>query len=186
MIRAPKTYDLVDEARRRQPPAWYVIPGGAETFFAYSDHGVALLLPESTENPNVITMDGDKTALLFKRAVSPVVFDLLVEFYENHGIFPELAVSHQPSGVAFDHIFRYKEDMKRRGLQWGLKNRGLPLLKAPWFLTDARMGNSSSATTLIALAEAFKKGMITDKPFNITSFGIGMAVASMVIQFNGR
>lgn len=43
------------------------------------------------------------------------------------------------------------------------------------------MGNSSSATTLIALAEIGARVDLRD-PFNITAYGIGSAITSMNLQ----
>ena len=177
VIRVPHTYDLVGE--RVTPPEWYEVEGVTEEEFAYTQRGVALKLAEPKRYPNFAEMSGAETAILFKQVVPPVVVAVLKTVKEEYGIEVDLGVFHQPSGVPFRHI-----DL-RALRQKMLPAAGLRQMRIPWVLDVVGMGNSSSATTLVALAEMFRRGEIGREAFNVTSFGIGMAIMSMVVRFKG-
>lgn len=174
VICSPKTYALPDQPEAI--PSHYETNGNYQDIFACDRKGVFLLLPEpQTLNSPYMEMDGLMTARYFARAVPPVVRDVLSTYYQQHdkdGLI-KLSISHQPSkGV---------KEISGARLAKLLKEENMPEVHIPWVMDQVGMGNSSSATTLIALGELGTRVDLRH-PFNITAYGIGSAITSMNLQ----
>lgn len=150
-------------------PEQYELAGSSENAFVYSRrYGAHLNLPLS-KSRRFLEMDGIKVARRFKYLVPPLVEEICLSFVDQLNI----SVNHQPSLPVLRHLARMVNKI----------NKKLPNLEMPWVMDSAKIGNVSSATTLIAFAELFKQGKIpSDKPFNITSYGVGSAITSMVVR----
>lgn len=177
VIRSPKTYTLPNKEDRIKIPDWYEIRENGEEVFAYSKKGAFLALPEPLgEEQSYMQMNGTDTAIYFKRLVPSIQVEVLKEYYSEFGRdnLINLSISHQPSGVIKKHTTKRLAAL--------LEQEGLPPIeKSPWVMDEVGMGNVSSATTLIALAELIK--MISkDEVFNITSYGIGSAITSINVR----
>lgn len=168
VISSPYCYNAL-ELKPDNPPDHYELRGGSERVFVYTlKQGVHLNLPLSKSRRS-LEMRGMETAHLFKHIVPPVVEEVCLPFIDQL----DLCVSHQPSAPVIRHVVRLITKIKK----------SLPNLRIPWVMDSAKMGNVSSATTLVAFAELFKQGKIPfDKPFNITSYGVGSAITSMVAR----
>lgn len=173
VIRVPQMYGLpVNQTSNNHP--WYEFREGGRSVFSSTKEGSFLMLPRSDQP--YLQMDGIRTAVYFARAVPPVVFSVLSEYYEQNGqdCPIRLCIAHQPSeGVK--GLFE-KELAKR------LESAKLPPIEMPWILKDAKIGNVSSATPLISMAEQLGR-ISLDNVYNITAYGIGSGITSMNVQF---
>lgn len=171
-ICSPYCYDALS-LKPDKLPDYYELTPGSELVFVYSRrYGSHLNLPLS-KSRRVMEMDGIKVARRFKYLVPPLVEEICLPFADQL----EISVSHQPSLPVLRHQARMINKI----------NKKLPNLEIPWVMDKVGMGNVSSATTLIAFAEIFKQGKIPfDKPFNITSYGVGSAITSMVVKLNSE
>lgn len=170
VIRCPRLYKLPHESLRRKPPEWYQADAVSPKIFAYTDSEVVMMLPAPRGDPSYAEMDGRPTAKFFTKHVPPVA----LEATEKSGVEVVLGVFHQASeGVLI---------LGGNSLNRKLRGLGMPEMKIPWVMDEVGMGNVSSASTLIALAELSKRGEINNQPFNLTSFGVGAAITSMVVR----
>jgi len=177
VIRMPRTYSLPGPEERLEPPPWYKLEPGAEEKFAFTPNRVMMEIPEA--DSDYAQMDGFRTAKFFARVVPPVVRSLLEEYYQDglSRLKTMLGVFHQPSAGVLGLANKRIEKM--------LKRANLPELSIPWILDKIGMGNVSSATTPLTLAQLKKEGRIPkEEPFNITGFGVGASVTSMVVRMN--
>ncbi|MGQ9584142.1 MAG: 3-oxoacyl-[acyl-carrier-protein] synthase III C-terminal domain-containing protein [Anaerolineae bacterium] len=176
VIRVPRTYDLPPPAERRAPPPWYTLAPGAEEMFAFGDDGVVTTLPVSRKVYHS-EMEGLTTARFFARVVPPVVQELLESYRRVQAKVPErlFGLFHQPSGGVLALV--------NRGLEKISAKLGLPRMDVPWVMDQVGMGNVSSATTPIALAHLMQAGRLPrGEAFNITGFGVGASITSMMVQ----
>lgn len=178
VIRMPKTYSLPGPEERLAPPPWYELEPGAEEKFAFTPNRVMMEIPEA--DSDYVQMDGFRTAKFFARVVPPMIRSLLEEYYQDRlsRLKTMLGVFHQPSAGVLG--------LANKGIRRILKNAGLPELNVPWVLDRVGMGNVSSATTPLTWAQLKKEGRIPKgEPFNITGFGVGASLTSMVVRVNG-
>ena len=177
VIRMPRTYDLPGPEERLEPPPWYELEPGAEEKFAFTPNKVMMEIPEA--DSDYAQMDGFRTAKFFARVVPPVVHSLLEEYYQDglSRLKTMLGVFHQPSAGVLGLANKRIEKM--------LKRANLPDLSIPWILDKIGMGNVSSATTPLTWAQLKQEGRIPKgEPFNITGFGVGASLTSMVVRVN--
>lgn len=176
VIRGPKSYKLPWPEERLEPPDWYELRPGADELFAFSSKKVVMKMPE-TDSDHVV-MKGRETAKFFTRIVPPEVCAVLEEYYGQHTQPVIIGVFHQPSKIVLQlagrHIGRGLAKMLHR-----------PTLEIPWVLDKVEMGNVSSATTFAAWAQLKQANRLPrGEPFNITGFGVGASVTSMVVRVN--
>lgn len=173
VILLPKRYAL-PEVEGQEPPDWYDLgKEGADKLFSYTPEMVIQQLPET--DFDYIKMKGVGTAIFFAKHVPPVVRDVLGEYYQQYSRPVTVGISHQPSGVVWEILSRRIKKILK-----GLNN---PAMEIPWVLDMVGMGNVSSATTFLAWAQLEKEGRLPKgEPFNITGFGVGASVTSMVVR----
>jgi 3-oxoacyl-[acyl-carrier-protein] synthase III len=179
VILTPKgrSYKLPPEEERLEPPGWYQVETGAEEKFAFTQKRVVTKLLES--DSKYLKMKGLKTAFYFAREVGPRVGPFFKDYYQDKSIRPEvvLGIFHQPSAGVLGLI--------NQKIRRSLDGVDLPALEIPWVLDRVEMGNASSATTFPAWAQLEKEGRIPKgQPFNLTAFGVGASVTSMMIEMN--
>jgi 3-oxoacyl-[acyl-carrier-protein] synthase III len=156
-----------------RPPSWYRLEENAGKIFAYSSDGVIMTLQETETKYGV--MDGIGTALFFKRAVPPIAFEVLKEYYDKFGTDQPVTrcISHQPSRPVLRHVGKELNKM--------LKDAGYPPVEAPWVLDRVQMGNVSSVTPLLAIAHQLNE-IPEGEPFLMLGFGVGAAVTGAVVS----
>ena len=166
VIRSPNCYNALD-LESGALPEYYELHENSESVFVYGKNGVHLNLPVSKSGRH-LEMDGVPTALFFKYAVPRVVVDVCSPYADQLS----LCISHQPSAPVLRHTAR---EVKKK----------LPNLEVPW--AKINTGNISSATTPSALGKLIKQGAVPpDKLFNITSYGVGSPITSMVVRLNSH
>lgn len=177
VIKVPQAYKLppVEErAPLSELPDWYEVKKEASKVFAFSEKGAMMLLPPS-EDPYHSKMHPFRTTSFFARIVPPVVCSVLEECRFKLGVF------HQASEGILD-LVRKRIEKGRVEIGKILQAKS-PQLDIPWVLNKVGMGNVSSATTLLALAQLVREGQLPKgEPFNLTGFGVGASITSMVVQ----
>ena len=205
VIIAPETVKLPSQEHRISPPEWYEVVGEItpEKFVASAD-GIFMEVPRSDDG--MLHMNGMATLSYFVRRVPPLAVDI-IETYKEHfqDEYGALATpfSHQPSLPVMTFInqelIRYQLEMigldsrearnmtrrmddKQRAQC--LKEQGIEQfdpIQIPWMMTNTGFNNTSAGTSVVALVNMIKDGLIkTNSTVPVFGFGIGSVIQADV------
>lgn len=201
VIIAPETVKIPPPDQRIPPPAWYEIVGDVTPEkFAATDLGIFMEIPRTDDGR--LKMNGMATLAYFVRRVPPLAVDV-VQTYKQHyqDQYGPLSTpfSHQPSlpvmtfvnqelirlqleAIGVDH--RQARNMTRRmnadERAEYLKDNGFEEfdpIQIPWMMGDTGFNNTSAGTSLVAMINMIKEGLLkTGTTIPAFGFGIGSVI----------